>query len=51
MLAGAYGQKGHSSPLCQCCETATVEIAGVVPEFVIIVRHQTFSEGGNDIML
>jgi hypothetical protein len=46
MLAGAYGQKGHSIPLCQCCGTTTIQVAGVAPEFVVIVRHQMFSEGG-----
>ena len=40
MLAGAHGQKGYSIPLCQRCETATIQIAGVAPEFVAIVRHQ-----------
>ena len=40
MLAGAHGQKGHNIPLCQRCETATIQIAGVAPEFVAIVRHR-----------
>lgn len=40
MLVGAYGQKGHCIPLCQCCGTATIQIAGVAPEDVAIVVHQ-----------
>ena len=40
MLVGAHEQKGHSIPLCQCCETATIQIAGIAPEFVAIVVHQ-----------